>query len=121
MSRPGVEVSSAAAAPPLGVPTDTSVAFIVGEAQMGSVAAPTRIASLDAFSATYGNRISPCTYSYDAVDCYFHEGGNACYFMRAADPAAIAASIRRHGDCPPGRPRVRLTPGRGATLSRLPW
>lgn len=90
MSRPGVEVTSAAAAPPVGVPTDTSVAFIVGEAQMGSVAAPTRVSSLDNFSAIYGGRLAAVPYGYDAVDCYFHEGGSACYFMRVSDGGTAA-------------------------------
>ena len=89
MSRPGVEVSSAASAPPLGVPTDTSVAFVVGEAQMGPVDAPTRLTSLDDFVNTYGDRITGVE-SYDALDTYFHEGGATAYFLRLADGAVAA-------------------------------
>ena len=91
MSRPGVEVDSAASAPPLGVPTDTSVAFIVGEALQGSTDAPTRITSLDDFTRVYGERITGVE-SYDAVDTYFHEGGATAYFMRLADGAEAATA-----------------------------
>ena len=90
MSRPGVEVSSAASAPPVGVPTDTSVAFVIGEAQMGPTDAPTRLTSLDDFTTTYGARITGVE-SYDALDTYFHEGGATAYFLRLADGALPAS------------------------------
>jgi phage tail sheath protein FI len=90
MSRPGVEVTSAAAAPPVGVPTDTSVVFMVGEATQGPVDAPTRITSLDGFQSVYGDRIAGCE-GYDSVDAYFHEGGTAAYFQRLTDGAALAS------------------------------
>jgi hypothetical protein len=91
MSRPGVEVTSAAAAPPLGVPTDTSVLFVVGEAAMGPTDAPTRLTSLDDFTNVYGARV-PASYSYDALDAYFHEGGASVYFQRFVDDDAKLAT-----------------------------
>ena len=91
MSRPGVEVTSAAAAPPLGVPTDTSVGFIVSEAYMGPIDAPTRITSLDEFTDTYGDAIPGC-WGYNSVDTFFHEGGTSLYFQRLADSTAAAAT-----------------------------
>jgi hypothetical protein len=89
MSRPGVEVYSAAAAPPTGVPTDTSVLFYVGEAQMGPVNVPTRLTSLQDFINTFGQRVAG-VYSYDALDVYFREGGATAYFQRSADGATAA-------------------------------
>lgn len=91
MSRPGVEVHSATAAPPRGVPTDTSVAFVLAEAQMGSVSAPTRLNSLDDFTATYGQRIAG-TYGYDACDTAFSDGATTIYFQRIADGGAAASA-----------------------------
>jgi hypothetical protein len=89
MSRPGVEVTSAASAPPVGVPTDTSVAFIVAEAAMGPTDLPTRVTSMDQFAATYGGRV-PGTYGYDALDAAFHEGLGSAYFLRVSDGGVVA-------------------------------
>jgi len=89
MTRPGVLITSAAAPPPLGVPTDTGVAFICAEAQMGPVSAPTRLTSLDQFINTYGQRIAG-TYGYDAVDAALHEGVTSVYYMRLVDGGAVA-------------------------------
>ena len=98
MSRPGVEVYSAAWAPPVGVPTDTSVAFIAGESQRGDVTAPTLLHSLDEFSSAYGDRVVASQLAYDSVDAYFHEGGNSCYFMRVAD-GGVAATVASTAIC----------------------
>jgi uncharacterized protein len=91
MSRPGVEVYSSAATPPQGVPTDTSVAFVVGEAQQGPLDQPTRITSLDDFTAVYGARVTGVE-SYDSLDAAFHEGLSTAYFMRMADAGAKVAT-----------------------------
>jgi hypothetical protein len=94
MSRPGVEVTSSAAAPPRGAPTDTSVAFVLAEAQMGPTDAPVRVTSLDEFTSTYGARLAG-TYGYDALDTAFHSGVTSLYFMRIEDggtPATADAS-----------------------------
>lgn len=90
MSRPGVEVTSASAAPPLGVPTDTSVQFVVGEAAQGPTDGPVRVGSLDEFTATFGGRIPTVPVPYDAVETYLHDGGTTVYFQRATEGAAIA-------------------------------
>jgi hypothetical protein len=110
MSRPGVEVTSAAAAPPVGVSTDTSVAFIVGEAEMGPTDKATRITSLDQFTATYGDRI-PGVVSYDAVDTYFHEGGSTAYFMRLADSSAAVATASASSVAGTGQTANAANPG----------
>jgi hypothetical protein len=86
------------------VPTDTSVAFIVTEAQMGPVDGPTRLISLDQFTATYGQRI-PGTYGYDSVDAAFHDGVSAAYVQRLVQ-GAVAAT----GDA------IAITGGVTATL-----
>lgn len=89
MSRPGVEVTSAAMAPARGVPTDTGVCFMVGEAAQGPTGRPTRCTSLDEWEATYGERV-PGSVMYDSVDAYFHVGGTVLYFQRAIDGALTA-------------------------------
>jgi uncharacterized protein len=91
MSRPGVEVYSAASSPASGVPTDTSVLFMVGEAAQGPTT-PTRVTSLDEWTAKFGGRVAG-SYSYDSVDAFFHEGGGQCYFTRAADGTAPATGV----------------------------
>lgn len=91
MSRPGVEVYSSAAAPPLGVPTDTSVAFVVSEAQQGPTDAPSRLTSLDDYTNTYGDRV-PGVEGYDACDAAFREGVTTIYYMRLADSGAKVAT-----------------------------
>jgi hypothetical protein len=90
MSRPGVEVTSASAAPPLGVPTDTSVHFIVGEAAQGPTDGPVRVGSLDEYTAKFGGRVPTVPVPYDAVETYLHDGGTTVYFQRATDGAATA-------------------------------
>src|SRR5947209_6932553 len=89
MSRPGVEVTSSASAPAAGVPTDTSVAFILGEAERGPVDKPTRITSMAQFDEVYGARL-PGTYGYDGVDTYQRVGGAVCYYMRLTEGAVVA-------------------------------
>lgn len=92
MSRPGVETTISAAAPPVGVPTDTSVAFILGEAAQGPTDAPTRLTSLDEFTATYGDQLPGAPNGYNAVDAFFHESGTVVYFMRLVDGAVLATA-----------------------------
>lgn len=91
MSRPGVEVTSAASAPPVGVPTDTSVGFVVAEAAMGPTTQPTLITSLDQFTQVYGQRLAAAPLGYDTLDAAFHEGLASCYFMRIAQGGAAAS------------------------------
>jgi len=91
MSRPGVEVYSAASAPPRGAPTDTSVAFILSEAETGPVDAPTRLTSMDDYTRTYGARL-PGSYGYDSCDAAFHDGCTTIYFQRIDDGGAPATA-----------------------------
>lgn len=90
MSRPGVEVSSSAAAPPLGVPTDTSVYFCLGEAQMGPIDQPTRLISKNDFDRVYGARVAAAPYAGDGIEAYFNNGGGVAYFMRLVDGGTAA-------------------------------
>jgi hypothetical protein len=90
MSRPGVEVSSSASAPAAGVPTDTSVCFMVSEAAMGPVDRPTRVSSISEWQAVYGSRLAAAPLGYDSTDAYFHTGGGTLYFMRCHDGATAA-------------------------------
>jgi hypothetical protein len=88
MTRPGVEVFSATASPASGVPTDTSVLFLVGETAQGPTT-PTRITSLTEFGAQFGARL-PGVPTYDSTDTFFHEGGGQIYVCRATDGSAAA-------------------------------
>ena len=99
--RPGVAVSSRASSPPEGAPTDTSVAFIVGEASQGPLT-PTAITSLDQFTAVYGPRLAS-SYLYDAVEAFLREGGSRCYVSRLVDGAAAATGTI------PGPPAATVT------------
>ena len=85
MSRPGVEVTNRASAPPAGVPTDTSVYFALGETYMGPDDVPTRITSFDMFTYIYGGRLPAAPYLYDGLDAYFHNGGQTAYVARMVD------------------------------------
>ena len=107
MTRPGVEVETLSATPPPGVPTDTSVAFIVGEAAMGSTDNPTRITSTAELEAAYGDRLAAAPLLYDGVDAFFHEGGGAAYIMRLVDWGAAMEAT--------GSTTAIITPG-GVTL-----
>ena len=90
MSRPGVEVTSSASAPAAGVPTDTSVCFMVDEAAMGPVDKPVRVTSMDEWQATFGSRLALAPLGYDGADAYFHTGGATLYFMRCHDGATAS-------------------------------
>lgn len=101
MSRPGVEVTSRASAPPVGVPTDTSVYFALGETYMGPDDVPTRITSFDMFTYVYGGRVAASPYLYDGLDAYFHNGGQTAYVARmvdggteaTGDPSAVTGGV----------------------------
>ena len=89
--RPGVAVISRASAAPQGVPTDTTVGFIVGEAVQGPVNTPTLITSLSQFVTVFGGRLA-VSYLYDGVELFFREGGATLYVTRLADGAVSASA-----------------------------
>jgi hypothetical protein len=92
MSRPGVEIALLEQPPARTPPVDTGVFFAIGPAQMGPTNAPSFIRSMSEFQRIYGARV---TYSYlwDAIDCYFKEGGSRAYISRVVGPAPINATV----------------------------
>jgi hypothetical protein len=92
MSRPGVEVTSSASAPAQGVPTDTSVGFMVAEAASGPIDRPVQVASMDEWTKTFGSRLAAAPLGYDSADVFFHCGGATLYFMRCHDGADAASA-----------------------------
>lgn len=89
--RPGVAVISRASAAPQGVPTDTTVGFIIGEALQGPVNVPTLITSQSQFVTIFGGRLAT-SYLYDGVEMFFREGGATLYVTRLADGAVAATA-----------------------------
>jgi hypothetical protein len=91
MTRPGVEVQVQTSPPPRSAPTDAGIAFIVGLCDQGPTG-PILVQSLDDFTKNCGARV---TYSvlWDAVDCYFREGGHEAFISRVVGPAAAIASL----------------------------
>jgi hypothetical protein len=91
MSRPGVEIALLEEPPARTPPIDTGVFFAVGPAQKGPTNAASFIRSMSEFESIYGDRM---TYSYlwDAMDCYFKEGGSRAYIGRVVGPAPVSAT-----------------------------
>lgn len=89
--RPGVAVISRASAAPQGVPTDTTVGFIVGEATQGPVNVPTLITSQAQFVTIFGGRLATSHLS-DGVELFFREGGATLYVTRLADGAVASTA-----------------------------
>jgi hypothetical protein len=96
MSRPGTDVYVLDAIPPTSAPTDTDVAFIVGEAEHGP-AEPVQIRSLASFEQAFGDRINP-TAVYDTVEACFRDGVNRAYFKRLIPADAAAATVDQDDD-----------------------
>lgn len=92
--RPGVTVQSLAARPPQGgVPTDTSVGFIVGEAAQGPDDVAAQITSLTEFGTVFGGRLAAAPFLYDGTEAFFREGGATLYVSRLIDSTATQARI----------------------------
>jgi phage tail sheath protein FI len=92
VSRPGVEISLIEVAPARTPPTDTGVFFAVGPAAQGDPTQAVLVRSMAEFEQLFGARV---TYSYlwDAMDCYYKEGGSTAYIARVVGPAPVAATV----------------------------
>ena len=99
--RPGVDVISRALPPPRSAPTDTAVAFVVGDTEAGITPAPPDVAlvrSLTEYVATFGDRGSGVGHAtYDAAEAYFQEGGGKLYVSRTNPATTMSASSSRRG------------------------
>src|SRR5580693_9947630 len=90
MSRPGTLVTVSDEIPPVAAATDTSVGFMVGEAQHGPLGT-VLVRSADSWRTRFGDRAVP-TAVFDAVDSYFRDRGSRLYFKRLVDGAVGAAA-----------------------------
>jgi len=92
MPRPGVEISLVEVAPARTPPTDTGVFFAVGPAAQGDATQAVRVRSMAEFERLFGARV---TYSYlwDAMDCFYKEGGSNAYVARVVGPAPVNATV----------------------------
>jgi hypothetical protein len=92
MTRPGVEITSLAQPPPRSAPTDTGVWFAVGATAIGPANTAVLIRSMTEYEATFGTRVGGPTL-YDAVECYFREGGARVYISALpTTPSALEAA-----------------------------
>ena len=92
MPRPGVEISLVEVAPARTPPTATGVFFAVGPASQGDNTQAVLVRSMAEFEDKFGVRV---TYSYlwDAMDCFYKEGGNQAYIARVVGPAPVVATV----------------------------
>jgi len=92
MSRPGVEISLVEVAPARTPPTDTGVFFAVGPASQGDATQAVLVRSMAEFEQKFGARV---TYSFlwDAMDCFYKEGGSDAYIARVVGPAPVVATV----------------------------
>jgi hypothetical protein len=96
MSRPGTLVTVSDEIPPVAAATDTSVGFMVGEAEHG----PTDtvlVRSVDSWRNRFGERSAP-TAVFDAVDSFFRDRGSRLYFRRLTDGATAASVVAEDAD-----------------------
>jgi hypothetical protein len=96
MSRPGTLVTVSDEIPPVAAATDTSVGFMVGEAEHG----PTDtvlVRSVDSWRNRFGERSAP-TAVFDAVDSFFRDRGSRLYFRRLTDGATAASGVAEDAD-----------------------
>jgi Phage tail sheath protein subtilisin-like domain len=90
MTAPGVRVQVQTLPPPRSVPTDSGVAFMAGITYQGKLKAQA-VQSLDQFVTIFGPR-QTFSILYDAVDCFFREGGNTAYIGRVVGPNPVYAT-----------------------------
>ena len=95
MSRPGTLVTVSDEIPPVAAATDTSVGFMVGEAEHGP-ADTVLVRSIESWRNRFGQRTAP-TAVFDAVDSFFRDRGSRLYFRRLTD-GATAASVEAQDD-----------------------
>lgn len=98
MTRPGVTVTTSAAAAAATPGARLGTLFAAAETQRGPlVADPTKpIRSLTDYTTTYGTRdatVGSAATTYDMVEAFFRSGGSAMLINRVVGPAATTASL----------------------------
>lgn len=106
MARPGVVIVSADAPPSGGAAINTGTWFVSGITEKGPVGEAVRVISVTDFARKFGGRRSDSSL-YDAIDCYFREGGQVAYVGRVVGSSATASSVDLFDDAG-GSPAVAL-------------
>ncbi|MGH3986595.1 MAG: hypothetical protein ACRDTZ_04670 [Pseudonocardiaceae bacterium] len=102
---------TAVAGPPYPEPRPSAQSFFAGLAERGPAVDVVRIASLNAFEATYGQRPAYGNL-YDAIATYFGEGGGSAIIARVVGGDATEGSLStplpdRHAETP--APTLQVT------------
>lgn len=88
---PGSYVTVTSAAPSPGVAARTGTWFVTGECQQGLTGVAIPLTSMNDFANFCGARPG-YTMLYDALDEFFHDGGQLAYLSRVVGPSAVAAT-----------------------------
>lgn len=91
---PGVYIQEITLPGPL-PQVSTSVTAIVGPAQMGPLRQPTMLTSIQQFNTIFGSYIETPyrVYACHAVNGFFNEGGQTCYFVRVGNGQAASLNL----------------------------
>lgn len=104
---PGVYIQEITLPGPL-PQVSTSITAIVGPAQMGPLLQPTMLTSAQQFNQIFGSYIETPYRSYacHAVNGFFNEGGETCYFVRVGNGAAASLNLLDQGT--PAQPTINV-------------
>lgn len=103
-SRPGITYSIVDTPQTRGVSTDTGVGYMIGVTEQGAHDTNTAVRSVAEYVATFGARVS-YSYLYDAVECFFTQGGSLLYISRLIGPDPVYATVNiydQSGSVAPG-------------------
>lgn len=92
MARPGVTVTSGAASPARGEPTDTGKWFVPGFTEWGPVGEAVTVTSLTQFREEFGDRLAHSVL-HDALELAFAEGLAEAVISRVVGPAPVKATV----------------------------
>ena len=87
----------------------TSIAAFVGPAQMGPLLTPTPLTSVKQFWEIFGTYIETPYRSYaaHAVNGFFAEGGQLCYFVRVGNGVPAWLNLKDQGNLVSGNPQQK--------------
>lgn len=104
---PGVYIQEITLPGPL-PQVSTSITAIVGPAQMGPLLQPTMLTGIQQFNTIFGSYIETPyrVYACHAVNGFFNEGGQTCYFVRVGN--GVAASLNLLDQGTPAQPTIAV-------------
>src|SRR5579884_3490152 len=98
--RPGTNVTTSTALPPVLPATKTGTWFAVGPTAFGPTSAPVLCTSMAQFIKIFGPRFTTVANSatfFDAVETFFAEGGSRLYVQRWAGAGIKATAVIKNG------------------------